>query len=273
MWTPDVYQGAPSPVTGFMAAGAKVAGFAALLRVFSTAFATYELDWRPLVWVLAVASLAVGSIVAIVQEDIKRMLAYSSINHAGYVLIGFHAATDDGLSSAMFYLLAYTFMILGSFAVVTLIGGRGDSRHALSHYRGLGSRQPILAGILTLFLLAQAGVPLTAGFIGKFTVFSAAIDEKQYSIVIIGLLATVVATFFYLRVIVLMYMTAPEPAGAAADTSYGTTLVAAPPETAARVAVDPATGVAIGICVVATIVMGVVPQPVLDFARDAGLLF
>src|SRR5207248_10477616 len=129
MWTPDVYQGAPTPATGFMAAAAKAGGFAALLRIFISAFGNNRLDWQPIVWALAVLSLLVGSVLAVVQTDVKRMLAYSSIAHAGYVLVGLQAATDGGVAGALFYLLAYTFMILGSFAIVTIVGRRGDNRH------------------------------------------------------------------------------------------------------------------------------------------------
>ncbi|MGH8999053.1 MAG: NADH-quinone oxidoreductase subunit N [Acidimicrobiia bacterium] len=262
MWTPDVYQGAPSPVTGFMAAGAKAAGFAALLRVFATAFDAYSVDWRPLVFVLAVASLVVGSFVAIVQEDVKRMLAYSSISHAGYILIGFHANTGEGISAAMFYLLTYTFMVVGSFAVVTVVARRGDHRSALSDYRGLGARQPLLAAALTFLLLAQAGIPVTSGFIAKFTVFSAAVEDRQYALLIVGVLTTVVAAFFYLRVIVLMYMTADDAAGDSADA-----------EAPGGLALDPPTGVALALACFATLLMGVLPQVFIDFARDATLLF
>ena len=145
MWTPDVYQGSPTPVAGFMAAAAKTAGFAALLRIFFAGFGTLRLDWQPMVWVLAVLSLVVGSVLAVVQTDVKRMLAYSSISHAGYVLIGLQAATDKGIAGSLFYLLAYTFMILGSFAIVTLVGREGDGRHALDDYRGLARIRPGLA--------------------------------------------------------------------------------------------------------------------------------
>ena len=258
MWTPDVYQGAPSPVTGFMAAGAKAAGFAALLRVFGSAFDAYSVDWRPLAWVLAVASLVVGSVVAIVQEDVKRMLAYSSIGHAGYVLMGFQADTGGGFASALFYLLAYTFMVVGSFAVVSVVGRRGDRRHRLDDYRGLGARQPLLAGALTLFLLAQAGVPLTSGFMAKFSVFSASIDAREYALTIVGVLAAVVAMFFYLRLIVLMYMTAPDDTDTGAGSGFE---------------LDAATGTALALAAVATVVLGVLPGPVLDFAERATLLF
>ncbi len=257
MWTPDVYQGSPTPVTGFMAAGAKAAGFAALLRVFATSFEHYSVDWKPLVWVLAVASLLLGSIVAIAQEDVKRMLAYSSISHAGYVLMGFQANTGDGYSSALFYLFCYTFMVVGSFAVVTVVGRRGDRRHALADYRGLAARQPLLAGTLTLFLLAQAGVPLTSGFVAKFTVFSATVDAEEYALATIGVLATVIATFFYLRLIVLMYMTAPDEAEGTEPVFH----------------LDGSTSVALAVAAVVTLVLGVFPGAVIDLARDATFIF
>ena len=260
MWTPDVYQGAPSPVTAFMSAGAKAAGFAALLRVFATAFDTYSADWRPLVWVLAVASLLVGSVVAIVQEDVKRMLAYSSISHAGYILMGFQAHSGRGVASALFYLFTYTFMVVGSFAVVTVVGRRGDRRHRLDDYRGLGSRQPLLAGALTLFLLAQAGVPLTSGFVAKFNVFSATVEAEEYALAFVGVVTTVIAAYFYLRLIVLMYMTAPtdEAEGAEAPSAFD---------------LDPSTAFAVALACVATVVLGVLPGAFIDFARDATLLF
>jgi NADH-quinone oxidoreductase subunit N len=258
MWTPDVYQGAPSPVTGFMAAGAKAAGFAALLRVFLTAFDIYRPDWRPLVWVLAVATLVLGSFVAVVQTDVKRMLAYSSINHAGYVLIGFQAGSPRGVAAALFYLLTYTFMVVGSFAVVTVVGRQGDHRHRLDDYRGLASRQPRLAATLTLFLLAQAGIPLTSGFVAKFAVFAAAVSAREYLLAVAGVLTAVVATFFYLRLIVYMYMTEPEEAEA---------------KELADLRVDPATATAHSLAAAATAVLGVVPGAVLDFARDATFLF
>ena len=258
MWTPDVYQGAPSPVTGFMAAGAKAAGFAALLRVFVTAFGIYRPDWRPLVWVLAVATLVLGSFVAVVQTDVKRMLAYSSISHAGYVLIGFQTGTAGGIAAALFYLLTYSFMVVGSFAVVTVVGRRGDRRHHLDDYRGLASRQPLLAAALTLFLLAQAGIPLTSGFVAKFAVFAAAVSAGEYALTVIGVLTAVVATFFYLRLIVYMYMTQPEEAEA---------------EALAGLRVDPSTSAALVLACAATVALGVLPGAVLDFARDATLLF
>ena len=206
MWTPDVYQGSPTPVTGFMAAAAKAAGFAALLRIFFSAFGTLRLDWQPMVWGLAVLSLAVGSVLAVVQTNVKRMLAYSSISHAGYVLIGLQAATADGIAGSLFYLLAYTFLIIGSFTVVTLVGRKGDGRHSLDDYRGLAATRPGLAFAFTVFLLAQAGVPFTSGFLAKFTVIAAAVQSRSYASAIIAMTAAVVAAFFYLRLIVVMYM-------------------------------------------------------------------
>ena len=294
MWTPDVYQGSPTPVTGFMAAAAKAAGFAALLRVFYSAFGTERLDWQPIVWGLAVASLLVGSVLAVVQTDVKRMLAYSSISHAGYVLIGLQAATDRGIAGSLFYLLAYTFLILGSFGIVTLVARRGDARHDLEDYRGLGRSRPGLALAFTVFLLAQAGVPFTSGFLAKFYVISAAVESNSYALAVIAMLAAVVATFFYLRLIVVMYGGEParevagEPAGAVVETGSdpapssdamaepavgvraGTdTLVAAP---LSGIDIPPAAALGIGLALAFTLVAGLVPEPFVDFARHAVLL-
>jgi NADH-quinone oxidoreductase subunit N len=261
MWTPDVYQGSPTPVTAFMAAGAKAAGFAALLRVFVSGFGNYSVDWQPLMLILAVASLLVGSIIALVQQDVKRMLAYSSISHAGYVLIGVQADTKGGVSSALFYLLTYTFMVVGSFAVVTVVGRKGDRHHSLDDWRGLGSRAPILAAAMAFLLLAQAGIPLTSGFVAKFNVFAASVEAREYGLTFVGVLTTVIAAFFYLRLIVVMYMTnAPE---GEAEEPAGRRLFA----------LDPATGLALGVAVAATLVMGVIPTYFLDFAERATLLF
>ncbi len=253
-WTPDVYQGAPSPVTGFMAAAAKAAGFAALLRVFFSTFSTLRLDWQPIVWVIAVLTLVVGSVLAIVQEDIKRMLAYSSISHAGYVLIGLQAANDKGLAGALYYLLTYTFMVMGSFAVVTIIGRRGDARHGLDAYRGLASRRPGLAFTFTVLLLAQAGIPFTTGFLAKFYVIQAVVEGGSYALALIGMLSAVIAAFFYLRVTALMYMSAAEDDGEE-------------PEPVPRTM-----GAVLAVSLAFTVAFGVVPAPVIDFARDATTL-
>lgn len=252
-WTPDVYQGSPSPVTGFMAAAAKAAGFAGLLRVFFATFGVLRLDWQPVIATLAVVTLLVGSVLAVVQTDIKRMLAYSSISHAGYILIGLQAATAQGIAGSLFYLLAYTFMVLGSFAIVTVVGRQGDADHALDSYKGLSSRRPALALAFTLFLMAQAGVPFTSGFMAKLYVIKAAVESRSYALALVGMLAAVVAAFVYLRVIVLMYM-----APAADD--------------APRLPIPLAIGAAVMVAAGFTVVVGLLPSRVIDFARQATLL-
>ncbi len=277
MWTPDVYQGSPTPVTGFMAAAAKAAGFAALLRIFFSAFGTEQLDWKPIVWVLAVLSMVVGSTLAVVQTDVKRMLAYSSISHAGYILIGLQAANDRGIAGSLFYLLAYAFLIAGSFAVVAIVSRRGDLRTGLDAYRGLSRDRPALAFAFTVFLLAQAGVPFTSGFLAKFYVISAAVEARSYAIAVIAMLASVVAAFFYLRLIVVMYMAENQTmAGVGPETSTGDIESAGEGGVATavmtRVHVPVAAAVAIGICLAFTIGAGLLPQPVIDFARHATIL-
>src|SRR4051812_27037792 len=254
MWTPDVYQGAPTPVTAFMASATKAAAFAALLRVFVGAFALYSVDWRPIVFGLAVLSLVVGSVAAIVQTDVKRMLAYSSISHAGYVLIAVQAATARGTSAALFYVLTYAVMTIGAFAVVAVVARRGDDEHALSTYRGLAARQPLLAGAFTLFLLAQAGVPLTGGFVAKLSVFSAAVDQRQYTLALIGMLAAAVAAFVYLRIILAMYAPADDEAQ---------------PASSVRARVDYGTRIALTVAAASVVFLGILPGGMLDFAKHA----
>ncbi|MGH9165044.1 MAG: NADH-quinone oxidoreductase subunit N [Acidimicrobiales bacterium] len=254
-WTPDVYQGSPSPVTGFMAAAAKAAGFSALLRIFFSTFSTLRLDWQPVIWVLAVVTLLVGSVLALVQTDVKRMLAYSSISHAGYVMIGLQAASARGIAGSLFYLLAYTFMVLGSFAIVTVVGRRGDARHGLEDYRGLAAQRPALALAFAVFLMAQAGVPFTTGFLAKFYVISAAVESESYALALIGMISAVVAAFFYLRLIVLMYT--PRADGQPAPTPL-------------RLPVSH--GLALGVAVVFTVGFGLLPSAMIHFARQATLL-
>ncbi len=212
MWTPDVYQGAPSPVTGFMAAVAKAGGFAAFLRVFMSSFGVLRTDWRPIVWVLALLSLVAGAGLAVVQRDVKRMLAYSSINHVGFILLGLLAASGRGVAGALYYLFAYTFMVIGSFAVVTVLGGPGDRSHDLASYRGLARRQPYLAMAFALLLLAQAGVPFTTGFWAKLQVVDAAVVAHSTPLAVVAMVTAAIAAFFYLRVAVLMY-SPPQPVG------------------------------------------------------------
>ncbi len=214
MWTPDVYQGAPTPVTAFMAAVAKAGGFAALLRVFYSSLFTLRADWQPIIWALAAASMVLGAIMAVVQRDVKRMLAYSSINHAGLILLGLEAATAKGMSGSLYYLFAYALLVIASFAVVNVVGGtKGND---LERYRGLASRQPVLAGAFALLLLAQAGVPFTAGFLAKFYVISAVIASGSYALAVVAMVSVVIAAFFYLRVVLVMFTPGTETAGVGA---------------------------------------------------------
>ena len=222
VWTPDVYEGAPTPVTAFMAAGPKAAGFASFLRVFvfglpfvvSTSSAgSLHQTWVATLMVMAILTMTLGNVVAIVQNNVKRMLAYSSIAHAGYALVGFvaaGAATDitqrnNAITSVTFYLLAYAVMNIGAFAVVQLIARSGDRRTSFEDYSGIGFQSPVLAFSLSLFMLSLLGMPLTAGFIGKIMVFGAAIEQGYYLLVVIGVLNTAVSAYYYLRLIVVMF--------------------------------------------------------------------
>ena len=256
-WTPDVYQGSPTPTTSFMAGASKAAGFAALLRVFYSTFSVLRPDWKPMIWALAVASLLVGSALAIVQTDVKRMLAYSSISHAGYILVGLQAATQLGISGSLFYLLAYTFMVMGSFAIVTVVGRRGDAAHDLESYRGLARRRPSLALAFTVLLLAQLGFPFTSGFFAKFYVISAAVQSRSYALALIAMLAAVVAAFVYLRIVLTMYSSPAEEGE----------------EAAPRFAVPFGIGLALVTAVGFTLIAGILPERFIDFARAATLLF
>jgi NADH-quinone oxidoreductase subunit N len=198
-----------------MAAVAKAAGFAGLVRVLMLALPTLASTWRPIIWVLATLSVVFGSILALVQVDLKRMLAYSSISQAGYVLIGLQAGTAQGVSAVAFYLFTYTFMVIGTFAVLGVLQGRGEARNDLSVVRGLASRSPWLAGAMLVLMLGQAGVPLTSGFLGKWVVIEAVLGQGQYELALIGMLGAAVAAFFYLRVALIMFL-APEGSGAPA---------------------------------------------------------
>jgi NADH-quinone oxidoreductase subunit N len=222
-WAPDVYQGAPTPVAGLMAAGTKAAAFGALLRVLHTAIPEgATIDWRSAVWVLAVLTMTVANVIAIAQQNIKRLLAYSSIVHAGYLLIAVVSPVGGGVQSAGFYLVAYTFMTMGAFVVASIVGreGRkGEDADSLSAYAGLGRRRPILALAMTLFMLSLTGIPPTAGFIGKLYIFFAAMDGKLYWLAAIGLLNSVIAAYYYLGVIVAMWMQHGPGEGAAAGSA------------------------------------------------------
>jgi NADH-quinone oxidoreductase subunit N len=217
-WTPDVYQGAPTPVTAFMASAGKAAAFGAMLRVLVFALPNWRDDWRPVIWVLAVLTLVVGSVLAVVQTNVKRMLAYSSISHAGFVLIGVEAAGHRageadggfGVSSSMLYLILYAVLVLGTFAVVSVVSRTGDAETELSSFRGLGRAKPALALGMTVLLLAQAGVPLTSGFVAKFGVLEAAVEERSYAIAIIAMVSAVIAAFLYLRIMISMWISDAE---------------------------------------------------------------
>jgi len=262
-WSPDVYEGSPSPIVAFMASGVKTAGFAGLLRVFVFAFSSYRVDWQPIVYGLAVVTLLVGAVLAVVQTNVKRMLAYSSISHAGFILVGVQAANERGVSSAMFYLAAYTLMVAGSFGVTTLVGRRGDDHHDLSDYRGLGRTEPLLAFSFMVFLLAQAGVPFTSGFLAKFYVVGAAIDAHSYWLALVAMLSSVISAYLYLRIITTMYAD-PAEGAEAAETVEGAATVRRP-----RLAVPTAARIALVIAVVGTIGLGLVPGPLHDASRHA----
>jgi NADH-quinone oxidoreductase subunit N len=247
-WTPDVYQGAPTPITGFMAVATKIAAFGALLRFFYVGVAGARWDWEPVMWAVAIATMLVGAVLAITQTDVKRMLAYSAISHAGFVLVGVLAFDKTGISGTLFYLVAYGFSTVGAFAVVTLVrDSAGEATH-LSQWAGLARRSPLVAGVFTVFLLAFAGIPLTSGFVAKYVVFAPAIAHGALWLAIVGVVCSAIAAFFYIRVIVLMYFSAP------ADDA---TAIASP---------SALTTVAIGIGALMTVLLGIVPGPLLDLA-------
>jgi NADH-quinone oxidoreductase subunit N len=257
-WTPDVYQGAPTAVTAFMAACTKVAAFGAVLRLLYVAFGTAEWTWRPLIYALAIVSMVVGAVLGLTQTDLKRMLAYSSIAHAGFLLTGViglgPGSTGSGLAATLFYLLTYGITTLGAFGLVTLVrDGDGEATH-LSQWAGLAQRSPVVAALMSFFMLALAGIPLTSGFIAKFAVFRAAIEAGAWPLAVVALVASAIAAFYYLRVIVLMYFSPLPPDGPTVGVpGLPTTIVLA-------------------VTAAATLVLGIVPGSVLDLARSAAVL-
>jgi NADH-quinone oxidoreductase subunit N len=255
IWAPDVYQGAPTPVAAFLSAGPKAAAFAVFLRIFMTALEPIGAGWEPLVWVSALLSMTIGNFAALLQSNIKRMLAYSSIAHAGYVLVALTARSEVGVAAAMFYLAAYALMNIGAFAVVGHLSGRGERYLNLDDFAGLGRKQPLTAAMLTIFLLSLIGVPLTGGFFGKFYIFKAALESHLVWLAVLGLLNSAVAAYYYLRVLVMMYMHEPgEAASNAEPLSFG--LRAA--------LILPALG---------TLFLGIFPNWVLDFAgKSSGMV-
>jgi len=246
-WSPDVYQGSPTAITAFMAAATKIAAFGAILRIFYVAFANAEWQWRPAMVVIAIATMLFGSLVAIAQRDVKRMLAYSSIAHAGFLLAGVIALSKSGLEASIFYLFAYGVATIGGFAIVTLVRDSAGEVTDLNRWSGLGKRSPIVAGTFAFFLLAFAGIPMTSGFIGKFSIFSAAYESGSLPILIAGVLSSAVAAFFYIRVIVLMFFKDPIEDG---------TSVVIP---------SALTTTAIAFSAAVTLILGIFPAPVINY--------
>lgn len=260
-WTPDVYQGAPTAVTAFMAAGTKIAAFGAILRLLYVAFGAERWSWQPMLWVVAILTMLVGAVLAIVQTDVKRMLAYSAIAHTGFLLTGVlgvqgASALAEGqvtsLQSVLFYLLTYSFATVGAFAVVTLVRDSSGEASAMERWAGLGARSPLVAGAFAFFLLSMAGIPLTAGFTGKWAVFTVALAAGAWPVVLVAIAASVVSVFFYIRLIRVMYFAVPEGEVASVTTP------------------SPLTTAVIVVGVVGTLALGVVPGPVLDLAANAG---
>jgi NADH-quinone oxidoreductase subunit N len=247
VWTPDVYEGAPAPVVALMSTAPKAAAFAVLLRIF---FAANAPSWFWLVWVSAALTMTLGNLGALVQTNIKRMLAYSSIAHAGYLLVAFAAAGQVGVSAAIFYTAAYGAMNLGAFAVITYFARAGERYVTLDDYAGLGRRSPALAAVLSIFLLSLIGIPITGGFFAKFYVFTAAFQSHLTGLVLVGVINSAIAAYYYLRVLVVMYMREPR-------------------EDAPLPPVPTAMTAALAVCALATLWMGVLPGPVLDYAARA----
>ncbi len=255
MWTPDVYEGAPTSITAFMATGVKAAAFSALVRVFFSALPAFRADWTSIMWVICIATMTVGNIVAISQTNIKRMLAYSSIAHAGYILVAFVAGNDLGTSGILFYLMTYAFMNIGAFTVVILLGKKGEENTLISDYAGIGFKYPLLAASMTIFLFSMAGIPPLGGFMAKFYIFSAAVKSKFYWLAIIGVLNSAVSVYYYLRVTVLMYFRESE-------------------REITGLQFSPASVIALILAVIGTLYMGIFPANVLSLAQRsiAGLM-
>jgi len=255
IWAPDVYQGAPTPVSAFLSAGPKAAAFAVFLRIFMTAFEPIGNDWQWLVWGAALLSMTIGNFAALLQQNIKRMLAYSSIAHAGYVLVALAARSELGTAAAMFYLAAYAFMNIGAFAVVSHLSGRGERYQTIDDFSGLGQKQPLTASMLSIFLLSLIGVPLTGGFFGKFYIFRAALESHLVWLAVLGLLNSAVASYYYLRILVMMYFREPSDAACAAEP------------------LTPGLRAALILPALGTLFLGIFPNWVLDFAgRSSNLL-
>ncbi|WP_431951743.1 NADH-quinone oxidoreductase subunit NuoN [Nocardia lijiangensis] len=253
-WVPDVYQGAPTPVTAFMAAATKIAAVGAMLRILQIAVPGLRDDWRPVLAAVAIATMLAGAVLAVTQTDVKRMLAYSSVAHAGFIIIGLVAANDAGIAAVLFYLVAYGLGTLGAFAVVSLVREPdGDEATGLAQWAGLGRRSPWLGVVFALLLLSFAGLPLTSGFVSKFVVFEAAASGDAVTLVIVGVISSAIAAFFYVRVIVMMFFTDP-------------------PADAPVVVIPVLTRALIVLTAAATVALGVFPQPLLDLSEQASTL-
>ena len=250
MWTPDAYQGAPAVVTGFMSTGVKAAAFAAFVRVFLSAFEPLSADWTPVLWAVAIATMILGTVVGVVQSNAKRMLAYSSIAHAGYLLVGLVAANATGKAAILFYLVAYAVTNLGAFGVITLLSSSDREFDQVRDFAGLAKARPGMAALMTVFLLSLGGFPPTAGFVAKWYIFSAAVQEGYYGLAIVGVLSSVVAVFFYTRIVVMMYMTETvELPHATEPTRLGM--------------------VALAVVTIGIFWLGILPTPVLDLAASS----
>ena len=252
-WVPDVYMGSPTPVTSFMAGAVKVAAFGGLLRVFYVAFGALVWDWRPLIWVVAGLTMVVGSVIALAQSDFKRMLAYSSISNGGFILVGFSATNRPAIAAVLIYLIAYAFATVGAFALLTLIREQAGESSTLIRWKGLGKKSPLVAALMSLFMLSFAGIPLTSGFTAKFGVFTAAISGGATALVLVGVLASVIAAVFYVRVIILMFFSEPIPDGP---------FVVVP---------SVFTTIAITASALVTIILGLFPQVIIDLISSASV--
>jgi NADH-quinone oxidoreductase subunit N len=250
MWTPDAYEGAPAIVTGFMSTAVKAAAFAAFARVFLSAFEPFSGEWEPVIWLIAAATMILGTVVGVAQTNLKRMLAYSSIAHGGYLLVGLVAANEVGKAAILFYLAAYAITNLAAFGVIALLGARDKPNDELRDYAGLWYKHPALSALMTICLLSLGGFPPTAGFIGKWYVFSAAVSAGYYGLAIIGVLTSVISVFFYLRVVVMMYMQEP-----GAETP--------------RVHVNAVSMAALTVAIVAIFYLGILPTQLLDLAQQS----
>jgi NADH-quinone oxidoreductase subunit N len=253
-WTPDVYQGAPTPITGFMAACTKIAAFGALLRIFYGAFFLMQFQWKPFLTTISIITMVLGAIAAMSQRDIKRTLAYSSITHAGFLLAGVVALNKDGLAASMFYLVAYGFATVGAFGIVTLVRDSSGEVTDLSKWAGLAKKSPLVSVAMAIFLLSFGGVPLTSGFISKFSIFTAAYQSGNIAIVVVGVLSSAIALFFYLRVVLMLFFQE------------------APTDGVSVVIPSIMTRIAIGVCAVMTLVLGVYPSLLLNLVNTMATL-